>query len=152
MGQGVAPVRYAWGVVSLLLLAVFAVTYTLASASLFVHPERFGFGGNVFDGIVQMRQRFPDRKVLVFAPQKNIKDEVDDPRALLNESYHVAETVSVTRTIDAGTVDAACAAHTILCDHTLPQNREDLARAAAGHQLRHVDVFAVSELQCFECE
>lgn len=126
--------------------------YTLAGASLFVYPERFGFGGNLFDGIVQMRQRFPDRKVLVFAPQKNIKDEVDDPRTMLNESYHVAETVAVTRTIDAGMVDAACATHTILCDHTLPQNREDLARAAAGHHLRQVDVFAVSELQCFECK
>ncbi|MFI5397545.1 MAG: hypothetical protein ACHQ9S_18570 [Candidatus Binatia bacterium] len=126
--------------------------YALASASLFVYPERFGFGGNLFDGIVQMRQRFPDRKVLIFAPQKNIKDEVDDPRTMLNESYHVAETVSVTRTIDAATVDAACAAHAILCDHTLPQNREDLARAAAGHQLRQVDVFAVSDLQCFECK
>ncbi len=125
--------------------------YAFASATLFVHPEQFGFGGNIFDGIVQMHQRFPDRKVLVFTPQVNVKDDVDDPHTLLNEGYHVAENVAVTPTIDAGLVSAACAARTILCYHGKPENRAQFESAAAEQRLRKVEVYAVSELLCAEC-
>jgi predicted LPLAT superfamily acyltransferase len=133
--------------------AAFAVVlaYTLASASLFVHPEQFRFGGNVFDGIVEMRQRLSDRRVLVFAPQEDLKTAIEDPGGIFNQAYHVAETVSVTRTIDPSVVDAACAAQVILCDYMQPENREDFERAASGRKLRKIDVYATVELQCFDC-
>ena len=127
------------------------LAYTLASASLFVYPERFRFGGNVIDGIVQMRQRFSDRKVLVFAPQESFKTALEDPAGIFNQGYHVAETVSVTRTIDPSVVDAACTAQVILCYCMQPENREQFERAASGRKLRKIDVYATVELQCFEC-
>ncbi len=147
---GVRRSRWLYGAVAGLAFAVVGA-YVLATASLFVHPEQFRFGGNIFDGMVQIRQRFPERRVVLFATQTNIKQDVEDRSALINSAYRVGETVAVTPTIDAATVSAACAAGKILCYHNKPEDRPTFERATADSHLRKIEVYAVGEMQCFEC-
>jgi hypothetical protein len=123
--------------------------YAVVGASLVIYPARFG--GNLYDGLIQLRQRFPDRKVLVFSPQPWVGAEVRNPESVINDVYHVSDTVLVTQTIDESAVAAVCSAGTILCYYTRPENKEELDRATAGHQFRKIDLFAVGELLCFEC-
>jgi hypothetical protein len=123
--------------------------YAVVGASLVIYPDRFG--GNVYDGLIQLRQRFPDRKVIVFSPQPWVGAEVRNPEAVINKVYHVSDTVLVTQTIDESTVAATCSAGTVLCYYKPPENKEELDRATAGHQLRKVGLFLIGELECFDC-
>lgn len=141
-----ASFRYR-AVTALAFLAVGA--YAIVNASLLISPQRFA--GNLYDGLVQMRQRFPDRKVLVLSPQPWVGAEVGNPDAFINSVYHVADTIAVIDTIDEGVAAAACSAGTILCDYARPENQKQLERATAGHRLRKVDLSQMVELECFEC-
>jgi hypothetical protein len=123
--------------------------YVVVSASLLIYPTRFG--GNVYDGLVQVHQRFPDRKVLVFSPQPWIGADLANPNTIINQVYHVGETVAATGTIDDDLVGATCSAGTMLCEYMQPGTAQQFGRATAGHKLRKVDLNAVEELQCFEC-
>jgi hypothetical protein len=133
-------------VTAITFLAVAA--YVTVSATLIIFPTRFG--GNVFDGFIQVHQRFPDRRVLVLAQEPFIGAEVQNPDTILNMVYHVSETVAVTPTIDEALVAATCSAGNILCRYVRP-DQEQFERATAQHHLRKLDLCAVGELQCFEC-
>jgi len=124
--------------------------YTMVGASLLIYPNRFG-NGNVYDDLIQVRQLFPDRKVLVFSPQPWVGAEVRNAEALINKVYHVSDTVRVTQTIDEATVVANCSAGTMLCYYNRPGNKDEFDHAMAGHQLRRVGLVDPGELQCFEC-
>jgi len=126
-----------------------AGVYAVVGATLLIYPDRFD--GNLYDGLIQLRQRFPDRKVLVFSPQPWVGEEVRNPESVINNVYHVSDTTLVTQTIDESTVAETCSAGTMLCYYARPENKEDLDRATAGHQLRRVGLFQEAELQCFDC-
>jgi hypothetical protein len=119
--------------------------YVVVSATLVIVPTRYG--GNVFDGMVQVHQRFPDRTVLVLAEEPGIEAEVEDPNAVINMVYKVSETVKVTRTAPHDwSAD-------ILCYYDHGENdREQFKRATLMHPLRRIDLFDNFELQCFDTE
>jgi hypothetical protein len=123
--------------------------YAVVGASLLIYPDRFD--GNLYDGLVQVHQRFPGRKVLVFSPQPWVGAEVANPETIINKVYHVSDTVQVTPTLDASTVAAACSTGALLCYYARPENKEELDRATAGHQLKKVGLYQEVELQCFDC-
>jgi hypothetical protein len=124
--------------------------YAVVGASLVIHPDRFR-DGNVYDGLIQMRQLLPDRKVLVFSAQPWIGAEVRNPGVVINDAYHVSDTVRVTQTIDEATVAASCSEGTILCYSSPTGDQAAFDHATAGYQLRKVRQLQPGELRCFEC-
>jgi hypothetical protein len=121
--------------------------YVVVGASLIIYPDRFG--GNVYDALIRLRQWFPHRKVLVLSPHPWIEAEVRNPEAVINTVYHVSDTTLVTQAIDESTVAATCSTGGILCAR--PEDTNEIKRAAGGQQFRKINLFAIGELQCFDC-
>jgi hypothetical protein len=119
--------------------------YVVVNATFIIVPTRYD--GNVFDGMVQVHQRFPDRTVLVLAEEPGIKAEVDDPNSVINMVYDVSKTVKVVQAIPQDWSGS------ILCyyDH-LENNREQFNRATSAYHLRRIGLFDNMELVCFDRE
>ncbi len=146
----VARFRFAARAVGAMTCGAIAL-YVVANASFFVYPERFAFGGGVFDGLVQLHQRFPDRQVLLFATQANIKEIVEDPNEMFNSAYHIHDTITVTSTLDTAEVDATCRAGKILCYHNAPSDRATFLQVTAAQHVRAIDLYAIFDVHCVEC-
>jgi hypothetical protein len=131
---------------------VAVVAYAAANISIFVFPDRFG--GTIKDGMVELRQRFPETKVLMFDLRQAIKTAAEDSRSLLNRMYRIGETISVTAELNDAMVAEICAQKGIVCRFNKEQTTATPFRdATAPHRdrLSRINLYDVPELDCFLC-
>ena len=128
--------------------------YAAVNLSMVVVPSRFG--GTIKDGMVELRQRFADHKVVILDKRPTIKEVAESRGSIFNRAYDLADTISVVAELDTAEVDRACRVHTILCHYNKPREgtTEEFrsATAAVRDRLRKINLYDVPELDCFDCE
>lgn len=88
--------------------------YAVANVRLLVSPVPRVYGYNVSDAMIELRQRFPDRHVRLFSSRNDL-GEMLGPESLVNELYHVQDTVTINPVLTAMELQQACAAHALIC-------------------------------------
>jgi hypothetical protein len=144
--------RWVW-VRSLVVVATVAVIAVAAAGSFeqMAHPSRGLYGNNSFDGVIELRQRFPERRVLFLTSREDYRNALV-PEGFFHQSYRVLDQLTLTDAFDDVTVERACAERRILC--TEPHiDRERLAPVLAKHQsaLQDFPLLNSKDLICYVC-
>lgn len=137
--------------VALVATFVGIAAYGAANISMFVYPDRLG--GVLIDGLVQVRQRFADRRVWIIDPRPTAKENVESPESPANRAYGLSDTLVVVPSLAPEHAEATCS-QSLFCRVTsLPESMEqfDLATAPVRHRLEQLNLYNVEELQCFAC-
>jgi hypothetical protein len=139
------------GVIGITALAMGA--YAVANLLLIIYPTFAWYGVNVFDAMIELRQRFPDRRVVLFSSRGEIVNELLRPDGLYTQSYHLGDTVTSQHQFTSEALQAACAAQAIICyepkaDATAMKAMVDPMR----DRMREFPILNADEVRCFECE
>lgn len=128
-------------------LGVYAVFNLLVIAQ----PAPGVYGVNVFDGLIELRQRFPERRVLFLTSQAAYADTFA-PDSFLQRAYRVPEQLTIDMRFEDATVTGACEAHLLLCyepNADKPRFRPLLARF--DRALRPFPLLNSFEMVCYDC-
>jgi hypothetical protein len=140
-----------WGVVAV--TAAVLGTYAVANLRLIMYPAPRVYGVNVFDGLIELRQRFPERRVVLFSKRDEIIAWITGPKALLGRVYRLTDTVSVQSELATEQLRSVCATPSIAC-YEGGADAASYAAAAAplGACLKPFPLLNSTELHCFECD
>ncbi len=122
-----------------------------ANSSLLLHPARGIYGGNVMDGLIELRQRFPDR-VLLLETRPGYREALA-PDSFFDQSYHLRERVTLETQITEAAIEHACDVRMLVCyEPNMDQERfEPLRRRYAG-MLEPLPLLNSIELVCYRCD
>src|SRR5207249_6767790 len=81
--------RWARAVTVVLVGAVLAV-YAINNMGLIMFPAPAVYGTNVFDGLIELRQRFPDRRVVMVTTREDIQHALG-PEEMLQLAYRLLD-------------------------------------------------------------
>ena len=134
------------------LVAAALAVYTVANVRLMQDPMKGVFGVNIFDGLIELRQRFPERRVVVFSSREFLTELLTAPASFFNETYHISDTVELVRAFKPEVLETECAAHKLIC-YEPTFDGENLDRMAAGmrSRLKPFELVNTQEMTCFEC-
>lgn len=153
-----AFVAYAWverwrwprRVVGLLLVGAIGM-YISRNVLLLVYPEPGIYGVNAYDGLIELRQRFPDKQVL-FLTTRDWYTQPLQEGGFFDRAYHLLDTVHLAAEVDEAAVQRACKRHLLLCyepnsdregfQPLLERNRE---------RLKPFPLLNSVELACYQC-
>ena len=88
-----AQLRWRRHAVGALLVATVGI-YAAANLRLISSPDPWVYGFNAYDGLIELRQRFPERRVVFFSSREEMPELVLGPRSLWNRAYRLADTGS----------------------------------------------------------
>jgi len=128
------------------------VVYGLRNIALIMFPKPMVYGGNVFDGMVEIRQRFPGRPVLLLTQREVLRTSFA-PGELLHLAYGVADTVTIESAFTPESIQRGCDRAMIICyePNYDRQRMESLVRDS-GISLRRFPLMNSFEAVCFECK
>jgi hypothetical protein len=135
-------------------LVVAALTvYAGANLQLIISPAPGVYGFNVFDGLIEMRQRFADRHVflLVSRPESLA---LADPTRLTQVAYRVADQLTTDPTFAETTIERACEQRALVCyEAVIASDRERMRPLLDKYQGRLVRLPLLNSTQmyCYEC-
>ena len=97
---------------TVLLLCVSAAT----NAHMVIFPPPAMYGSTALDGLIELRQKFPDRLVVLFTSRgSEMVYSVRSPDSAVAREYHLADTVVVESRFDAAALASARAASAVIC-------------------------------------
>ncbi len=140
----------------LLRRAVVAVTlgallvYAYINLSIIIDPPARMYGGNGFDGLIELRQRFPDRKVTLIASRDGIVEPLTTNERLLHVAYGVLDNLTIHREFKDEFVEEACAKRSLVC-HEIAADHEAMKPLIERYGLREFPLLNTFELGCYEC-
>lgn len=144
--------RWAWlrrGLMAL--LGVTLVVYAGANLLLITHPAPGEYGNNVYDGLIELRQRRADRRVL-FLTSNKVHAENLAPEEFFQQAYGVRDQLTIDDQFIEETLVWACAEHLLIC---YEPNRDRLLfhplMTRFGEALKAVPLLNSRELTCFDC-
>jgi hypothetical protein len=133
------------------LIAVALTVYAVANVRLIMFPRPALYGTNVFDAFIELRQRFPERRVL-FLTTKDEHRTTLAPDGIYNESYKLLDQLSIESTFDDATVERACAQHLLLCyEPNMDRDRWRPLGAKYAARLQPFALLNTRELVCYDC-
>jgi hypothetical protein len=137
------------GLVGLTVAAI--AVYGVANLRLIMFPAPRVYGGNVFDGIIELRQRFPQQRVVLMT-QRNELRESFSPDELMNAAYHVADNLTLSPTFTDATIEAACQQDALVC-YEPNYDAVRMEPLLQSHQtlLRRFPLLNSFEMVCYEC-
>jgi hypothetical protein len=126
-------------------------TYAAANLWLIYSPAKTVYGVNLFDGLIELRQRFPDRRVAMFSSRDFLTQELAGD-SFFTRTYHLNDTVSLERSFDAHALETACASRQVICfEPNFDKERFEGMRDSLQKELQPFELLNTQEMQCFQC-
>jgi len=137
------------GVVALFIAAVGA--YAAENFQLLMFPTPGTYGENIYDGFIELRQRFPERAV-VFLRSGDAVRELLAPGSRFDLAYHIADHLTVTPVFEESVVVRACGTGDVICYEPNADGvqAEPLLKSFAD-RLQPFPLLNSIQLACYEC-
>lgn len=132
------------------LLAVASLaTSAVLGLQLIVTPRPSQYGYNIFDGVIELRQRFADRDKVLFTDRR-AQDLA--PGGAFDEVYDVRHRLTVATEVGAPLLDDLCGQRTLFC-YELNAVVEPLAAPLIERDPRWqpVQLLNAREMRCYDC-
>jgi hypothetical protein len=131
--------------------AVAMCVYAARSFTVILYPTPGLYGSNSFDGLIELRQRFPERKIVLLSSREIYQREIV-PEKFFGSAYHLADQVTVEPDFNDAILKHACEGHSILC--TEPGYEPDRFRRLSRNdgEFISLQVLNSTQLVCFECD
>lgn len=113
-------------------------------------PPQGMYGSNALDGLIEIRQRYADRDIVFFSPRHEIPEPLRKD-SLMNQTYGIADRLSLVAQIAPEEWKAWCQRNAVLCFNLNPDREAGLEMIKALTPIRPIQVLNSSELRCFEC-
>lgn len=115
-----------------------------------LYPPVGMYGSNPLDGLIEIRQRFADHKVIAVTRDTRVPEAFHEDD-VLNMTYHVSENVRLQAEVSEDDWKSLCEKPMLFC---YEHNREGeyVAPMLAAHpELKPVTLLNTTELRCFRC-
>ena len=133
------------------LTAAALALYVSANARLVITPPQAMYGFTVFDGLIELRQRYPQQLVALFTSRgPEFANAVLSAESVVAREYKVTDIVVLEPRIDADGLADACASQALLCYE--PEFDEEAFTnmvAPYGPQLSTVEFYNSHDMRCF---
>lgn len=147
---------YVWGAssrwlrgLSMTLLTASIVVSAVIGLRVIADPPPIMYGYNIFDGLIEIHQRFGDRDLVLLSRRQAEPDLCRD--CLFDKIYGIAQRLSVIAEADRQTLDDACRRRALFCfEHTVDQ---DQARQLLKDDGRWTPfpLLNGTEIKCYDC-
>lgn len=138
------------GRVATSLVVVVLAVYAAGSFRVLAEPPPGLYGTNTFDGLIELRQRFPERGVLLVTTRPEyVRDLRED--SFFHEAYRLADRVATDERRSGAAVERACAEQRLLCYEAHMEPPFIAVVEAHSHRLETFPLLNSKELRCFEC-
>lgn len=136
--------------VAILVVASLAV-YAGRNFQLIYDPPRLTYGVNVFDGLIELRQRYPDTPVVLLTSRETIRNALR-PEEMVAIGYRLLDTTRVEGSFSDAVVEDACRRRGLLC-YEPTFDRESMAPLLRAHasRLEPFPLLNSAELVCVRC-
>src|SRR5689334_7990489 len=105
------------------------------------------------DAMIEMRQRFPEQRVVLFSSREHMPEWVLGPGTLMTRAYHLQDTVAVQPRLTADELRTACAARATVCyEPNFDAAAFDDMVGPARPCLHPLDLLNTNEARCFRCD
>jgi hypothetical protein len=126
---------------------------TVVNLRLIMFPAERIYGTNVFDGLIELRQRYPSKPVVLFSSREHMPEWVLGPESPVNNFYHLKDTVVVQPELTAERLQGACQAHSVVCyEPNFDTAGFDAMSATLRPCLARFHMLNTEELRCLECD
>jgi len=148
-------VAHAWcakrprlGAFVIVLLAGSIATSAALGLRLIRNPRPIMYGQNIFDGLIEMHQRFPDRDVVLFTTRQ---DESLYRGRSMDEVYGMAERLSLAAEANEQTLEETCWSGALFCYDLAPvQDQAEPLLKQDGRWLPF-PLLNTDEIRCYDC-
>ncbi len=144
--------RWKWPrrLAAVLIVAVIGM-YVSRNALLLVYPEPGIYGVNAYDGLIELRQRFPEKQVL-FMTTRDWYTRPLQAGGFFDRAYHLLDTVHLVNAVDEAAVERACAQHMLLCyEPNSDRKRFQALVQLHPERLQRFPLLNSVELACYRC-
>lgn len=144
-----------WGTAREARAVVFAVGFVCVGVAAAIgferiaHPEPNLYGHNVFDGLIEMRQRYPDREIVLFSTRPLA--EPLDKEGLFHLTYGIGENLELVAQLRREDLDKRCRADVLFCYEVNSVRTQAESLLDADPRWRPVQVLNSFELRCARC-
>lgn len=145
------PARRAWRMAAATATAGCIAIYAWGGLRLILWPRPAVYGFNVFDGLIELRQRVPHRPVVLFSSRERFRDIVLGKDSVFARWYRLRDNTAVETEFTGDALRRACLRGALLCVE--PNfDRDRFARMTAGvaDRLRRYPLLASEEMWCYE--
>ena len=125
--------------------------YVVGSLGVIMYPTPGLYGSNSFDGLIELRQRFPDRRVVFLTSRDGYRTALV-PKGVFDDAYHVMDQLTVESDFSEAAVSRACHGQSIVCAE-LAFDGEPFKRVLQDHALGLVPfpILNSTSLSCYQC-
>jgi hypothetical protein len=144
--------RWAWARrIAVAALSGSIAIYAINNLSLIMHPEPAVYGVNLLDALIELRQRFPERRVLLLTTREDYP-RILTPDSFFQQAYKLMDQVTVETTIDAAAIERTCREQMVTCyEPNTDRERFDPLYRQYESVLRRFPLLNTTELVCYEC-
>jgi hypothetical protein len=126
------------------------VVYATLNLLTIMHPHKAMYGGNLYDGMIELRQRYPEQQVRLFTTRDLSHAFGED--SLFQYVYGILDNLTTVRQFDDAEVDRACELGALLCyEPNFDSERFDPLLERNLTRLAPFEVINSHELRCFRC-
>jgi hypothetical protein len=114
-------------------------------------PRVYGF--NVWDGLVEVRQRFADRRAVLFSSRERFAETFGDPESFFNRFYELRDTIRIEDRFTPEAMQAAYDAGEIICYETnfgAEQFFQLLKPLEGDGRVQKLPLLNADEMYCFD--
>ncbi|MBI4519170.1 MAG: hypothetical protein HY699_25545 [Deltaproteobacteria bacterium] len=144
--------RWLWARRALAALVVVALgVYAAANFLLIAHPAKGIYGINVYDGLIELRQRHPQRRVVLLSSREDFT-RVLAPEGFFGQEYELAGRLTVELSFEPAVVAAACEQRLVICyEPNADRSRFEPLLQRYGEVLKPFELLNSVEMVCYEC-
>jgi hypothetical protein len=124
------------------------VTSSALGIRLIIAPRPHQYGYNVFDGVIELHQRFPDRHVVLFTDRHA---EALAPGGPFDAVYGVAQRLKLKPDVDRQTLDETCRAGALFCYEIKTVESTGAPLIAQDARWQPFPLLNGKELRCYDC-
>lgn len=122
--------------------------YGAGSLRVILEPAPGLYGTNVYDGLIELRQRFGDRRPVLYTSREIAGWMV----AFLDAAYLVGERVEIRRGFEARPDESDCGRPSMFCyEPAIDEDAFVAMTAAIAKRIVEVPLLNTKEMRCFEC-
>lgn len=151
-------VAAAWGrtrrlwqrAIAFALVASIAV-YIVRNLELIARPAPYTYGVNAFDGLIELRQRHSELRVMLLTSRSTIRDALA-PHEMLHVAYRLRDTIEVEESFDETTIEPVCRERGVICyEPNFDQERIDRLLEPRRDRIEPFPLLNSAELICVRC-
>jgi len=125
--------------------------YGIRNLELIRFPAVGTYGSNVFDGLIEIRQRWPEMRAVLFTSRTEVERALHSEE-MFQRAYRLEDTIRVERSFSAEAIDAACANNARLCyERNFDQRHMEPLLRDRSERFEPFPLLNSAELVCFTC-